>query len=115
MGFADERLDHFRVPEPNAKSSYVVNFRDDGQIDGRTVVNIAKGAYKMEQSRPGGLTILKFEPMTYASEPGDSPKFCADMQDVSRYAVGEHGLRLYHGNKKFLLFQPFNPEAEGSE
>lgn len=103
VGFADERLNQLRFPQP--KGGYMAVFGDNGRLSESTPMNEVKGTYTVDPMQPGRLEITQFSPITFVNEMGDSYTYSQAMTDVFRYTITSRGLLLYYTETKFLLFQ----------
>lgn len=105
IGFGNTKSNKIQLAQSYNDSSYVILFKPNNLIDGRTSTNKAFGRYTLSVH---SLTILYFSNMTEMGEIYDGLRFIETMQRVKNYQITDRGLFLNYGEAEFLLFKPIN-------
>jgi hypothetical protein len=104
IGFVDEHRKRVKLAEPEGESSFLLTFKENGEISGLTSTNTAFGTYRF--SDDSILEILTFTNTTELNELYDGAYFIASMNNVFSSALSSKGLALNYDSQKFMLFTP---------
>lgn len=104
VGFADEEQKIFKYAEPSTENTYLLVFKENGELTGTTSANEMFGEYKVKNSEVnitnwGGGKI---------SEVHDGNMYRESFLHIYYYRINSKGLILYYTENKSMLFHPID-------
>lgn len=106
VGFVDVKADTIKAAEPQEDSCYILTFKVDGTLDGRTSTNQVLGTYTINVQN-NEFKITQFGG-TKISEFYDGQRYVDAVLGVKSYSLSNNELRLYYDDW-CLLFKAYNP------
>jgi hypothetical protein len=104
IGFVDEQRKRVKLAEPEGESSFLLTFKENGDLSGLTSTNTAFGKFFLDNENL--LKISRFNHLTKINELFDGRYYIESMNKVFSFNLSPKGLALYYDSQKFMLFKP---------
>ncbi|MBA4300338.1 MAG: hypothetical protein C0433_09610 [Cyclobacterium sp.] len=101
--FANGEAGEIKLAEPYSDDNFILNFKESGEITGKTSTNEAYGEYSILNDQ---LLISSFTNVTEINELFDGRSYIEKMNKVRTFKMSSKGLHLFYDGSRFLLFQP---------